>query len=427
MEKQLTVCLLNDSFPPLIDGVGNTVLNYARILPSFQTNGVVAVPEYKGVVDDYPFPVIRYPSFNTVKLVGYRTGYPFDTPTLNTLKNYNFDIIHSHCPFISTMLARTLREMTGAPIIFTYHTKFDIDIRNAIRAKVLQEAAIKIIVDNISACDEVWAVCEGAGENLRQLGYKGTYRVMRNGVDMPKARATQDLIDEASKEYDLTDAPVFLFVGRIMWYKGLRLILDALAKLKTEGKAFTMLFVGTGNDMEEVQGYAKEVGVFENCRFAGAVRDREKLRAIYSRADLFLFPSTFDNNPLVVHEAAACGLASLLIRGSSAAEEVEDGVNAILAEENAESIHERLLAWIDKRDALHTLGQNAQDMLYFTWEDSVAQANKRYWEVLDDVRRGNTRRFPSKSDDLYSFQSDWADMIGRMIDFYRRFGPSSRK
>ncbi len=427
MEKQLKVLLLNDSFPPLIDGVGNTVLNYARILPSLGTSPVVAVPEYKGVVDDYPFPVVRYPSFNTVKLVGYRTGYPFDTPTLNNLKNENFDVIHSHCPFISTMLARTLREMTGAPIIFTYHTKFDIDIRTAIRAKILQEAAIKIIVDNISACDEVWAVCEGAGENLKQLGYKGTYRVMRNGVDMPKSRATQEQIDEITAAYDLSDAPVFLFVGRILWYKGLRLILDALSRLKKEGKAFTMIFVGSGNDLEEVQAYAREVGVSDRCRFPGAVRDREKLRAIYSRSDLFLFPSTFDNNPLVVHEAAACGLASLLIRGSSAAEEVTDGVNAILTEENADSIHDALLSRMDHKDALHKLGRNAQDMLYFTWEDSIARANKRYWEVLDDVRRGNTRRFISKSDDLYTFQSDWADIVGKMIDFYRRFGPNSRK
>ena len=427
MDRQMKVLLLNDSFPPLIDGVGNTVLNYARYLPSFQATPVVAVPEYKGVVDDYPFPVVRYPSFDTTKLVGYRTGYPFDTPTLNNLKNYNFDVIHSHCPFISTMLARTLREMIGAPIVFTYHTKFDIDIRNAIRAKVLQNAAIKVIVDNISACDEVWAVCEGAGENLRQLGYEGTYRVMRNGVDMPNERAAQELIDEASAQYDLTEAPVFLFVGRIMWYKGLRLILDALSGLKKKDKAFTMLFVGTGNDMEEVQAYAKEVGVYENCRFAGAVRDREKLRAIYSRADLFLFPSTFDNNPLVVHEAAACGLASLLIRGSSAAEEVEDGVNAILTEENAESIYDALLAWMDRLDNLHKLGQNAQDMLYFTWEDSVAQAHNRYVEVLDSFRLSGSRRASSKFESLYTFESDWANMIGRMIDFYKRFGPSSRK
>ena len=330
MDKQLKICLMNDSFPPVIDGVANAVLNYARVLQSLQAGCVVATPEYEGVVDDYPFPVVRYPSFNTTKFVGYRTGYPFDSASLNALKKHKIDLIHSHCPLVSTFLARTLREMTGAPIILTYHTKFDIDIKNAINAKILQEAAIKCIVNNISACDEVWVVSKGAGENLRGLGYEGPYRVMENGVDMPKGRAEQAQYSAVAKEYALADAPVFLFVGRLMWYKGLRLILDALSLLQQAGHAFSMLFVGDGADREEIEAYARNTGVAKNCRFTGAIHDREKIRALYSCADLFLFPSTFDTNGLVVREAAACALGSLLISGSCAAEGVEDGVSGIL-------------------------------------------------------------------------------------------------
>ena len=44
MDKQLNICLMNDSFPPLIDGVANTVLNYARILSSIHANCAVATP-----------------------------------------------------------------------------------------------------------------------------------------------------------------------------------------------------------------------------------------------------------------------------------------------------------------------------------------------------------------------------------------------
>ena len=73
----LSVCLLNDSFPPTIDGVANAMLNYARIIQGQLGRAVVGVPDYPGVTDDYPFPVVRYPSFNTTRLVGYRAGYPF--------------------------------------------------------------------------------------------------------------------------------------------------------------------------------------------------------------------------------------------------------------------------------------------------------------------------------------------------------------
>ena len=401
MEKQLKVLLLNDSFPPLIDGVGNTVLNYARILPSLGTRLVVAVPEYKGVVDDYPFPVVRYPSFNTVKLVGYRTGYPFDTPTLNNLKNENFDVIHSHCPFISTMLARTLREMTGAPIIFTYHTKFDIDIRTAIRAKILQEAAIKIIVDNISACDEVWVVSRGAGENLRSLGFEGDYIVMPNGVDFPRGRVDQRLIDEVTAPFDLpAGVPVFLFVGRMMWYKGIRIILDALKTLREAGQDFRMVFVGGGGDREEIAAYTEELALSDRVFFAEPIHDRARIRAWYCRADLFLFPSTFDTNGLVVHEAAACVLASVLIAGSCAAEDTVDGVSGFLIEENAASMAAKLLELCRTPEIFKTVGEGAQRDLYISWDEAVQRAAARYEVVIENYRAGKYPRHTGLSDDL---------------------------
>ena len=67
------------------------------------------------------------------------------------------------------------------------------------------------------------------------------------------------------------------------------------------------------------------------------------LRAFYSRADLFLFPSTFDTNGIVVREAAACGLGALLVQGSCAAEGVTPGQNGLLMEENADSLCQQAL------------------------------------------------------------------------------------
>ena len=189
-------------------------------------------------------------------------------------------------------------------------------------------------MENINACDEVWTVSHGAGENLRSLGYEGDYIVMPNGVDIPRGRVSDEEILAATSGYDLPDGvPVYLFVGRIMWYKGLRLIVDALAGLREANKDFRMVFVGNGADMDELKAHAAKCGVLDKCIFPGASYDRQTLRAWYSRADLFLFPSTYDTNGLVVREAAACGLASVLIRGSCAAEGVLDGVNGFLVDE----------------------------------------------------------------------------------------------
>lgn len=406
-QRDLHVCLLNDSFPPAIDGVANAVVNYARIIDRQLGKVVVAVPDYPDVTDDYPFPVVRYPSVDTTKIVGYRAGYPFSAKTLGALVDAGPDIIHSHCPAMSTAMARTLREQIDVPVVFTYHTKFDIDIRRAISSHLLQRTAIRLLVDNIAACDEVWVVSRGAGENLRSLGYQGDYIVMENGVDFPRGRVEDSRPRALRRQLGIeSEVPVYLFVGRMMWYKGIRIILDALAGLKARGRDFRMVLVGDGMEREEMEQYTCQLGLEDRCLFTGAVRDREKLRDYFCMADLFLFPSTFDTNGIVVREAAACGLASVLIRGSCAAEDVEDGENALLIEEDALSLQSMLERAGFDRPALRDLGQRAMGQLYLSWEDSVDRAYQRYGVVLENYERGLSYRNLEWSDELYNLMSD---------------------
>ena len=408
MEKErLSVCLLNDSFPPVIDGVANAVLNYARVIQGELGSVVVGVPDYPGTTDNYAFPVVRYPSIDTTKIVGYRAGYPFSPRAMDALAHCGPDIIHTHCPVMSTVLARALRERLDVPVVFTYHTKFDIDIRRALSGHLLQQTAIRLLVDNISACDEVWVVSHGAGENLRSLGYTGEYIVMENGVDFPRGPADETKCAALRRELGLPDGlPVYLFVGRMMWYKGIRIILDALAALRQSGRDFRMLLVGDGMERREMEQAAEQLHLDDVCIFTGAVRDREKLRAYFSISDLFLFPSTFDTNGIVVREAAACGTASVLVRDSCAAEGVTDGVNALLIDENADSLHALLLQVGTDQASLRELGRHALEQLYLSWEDSVKQAYARYSTVLDHYRRGVSGRSVEWSDELYNLLDD---------------------
>ena len=411
---QLNVCLLNDSFPPVVDGVANAVLNYARCLTDAGDRCVVGTPDYPGVADDYPFDVVRYPSLDTSKMVGYRAGYPFDLAVVNSLAEYAPDIIHTHCPVSSTILARVLRERVQRPVVFTYHTKFDIDIENAVRSPLVQEAAVKLLVNNIAACDEVWTVSRGAGENLRSLGYEGDYIVMPNGVDLPRGRATEEAVRALREKWDLPgDVPTFLFLGRIMWYKGLRLILDALKLVRDSGRDFRMVFVGDGMDRAEVETHARELGLWELCRFTGAERDRETIRAWYTLADLFLFPSTFDTNGLVVREAAACSLGSLLIRGSCAADDITDGDTGILVPETAEGIAAALLSPDATKEKFRRIGENASEKIYLSWTDSVERARAQYRSVIERWNSGELRRKRTRFDGFFDLTGDVSETLDR--------------
>ncbi len=408
----MNVCLLNDSFPPVIDGVANVVMNYGRIMTeTLGANVLVGTPRYPDTdYDHYPYKVVAYPSMDTTGFIsGYRTGNPLAMKEIGEMATFGPEIIHSHCPAASTFMARILQNETGAPIVFTYHTKFDVDITRAVGEGFLQKETIKIMVNNISACDDVWVVSQGAGENLRSLGYEGEYRVVSNGVDFPKGKVSQDKIKETTKDYDLPEGvPVFLFVGRMMKYKGLPLIIDAMKMLSDNGTDFRMVFIGGGTDAEEMQQKVRDLGLSLDVAgedgkissikaadgvkgkviFTGPVRDREKLRAWNSRADLFLFPSVYDTNGIVVREAAACGLASVLIKDSCAAEGITHTRNGYLIEETSQSMAVLLADVCSDMECVHQVGQNAMDEIYISWEQATRDAYARYEELRRMVKDG---------------------------------------
>lgn len=409
-----TICLLNDSFPPLIDGVANTVKNYADQLPVIGRKTIVVTPSYPEADDGkFPYPVVRYPSICTPIFEGYPAGIPFSPEVAGRVKNKNVRLLHSHCPIMSTFMARQLRQIIDAPIVFTYHTKFDIDIAHITGNRALQHACKKAIVANITACDEVWAVSQGAGENLRSLGYEGDYIVMPNGVDMPLGQSSEKQIANATKGFDLpAGMPVYLFVGRMMWYKGIRIILDALAKLKVQGKAFRMVFIGKGDDYEQIVSYAREISISDRCLFVGTIHDREQLRAWYSRADLFLFPSTYDTNGLVVREAAACNVASVLVKGSCAAEGITDGRNGFLIEETADSMAECLSSLTAEKMA--AAGENAAKEIYLSWQSAVAMAAERYDIVIDRYKSRQYHRSLKPMEGIMKLNGELMEALAKL-------------
>ena len=94
MDKR-TICLLNDSFPPEIDGVANAVVNYAKNITNSGKNAIVVTPAMPGADDSaFPFPVLRYPSIDTRKKLGYVVGYPFSPETARVLTEQKVELMH---------------------------------------------------------------------------------------------------------------------------------------------------------------------------------------------------------------------------------------------------------------------------------------------------------------------------------------------
>lgn len=381
--SSFSVGLFNDSFPPIIDGVAQTVKNYAEHLSRKDCKITVVTPKYRGIEDHYPFDIVRYPSLPAGARIGYRVGIPFGPETIRKLRARHFDIMHIHAPFASSVLVKTINHRPKVPTVMTYHTRFDLDLKKRVPNAAMRKVAMKFVRENVKAVDEIWVVSAASGRFLEDIGYYGPWRVMENGTDFARGIAPAERIHALREKYDLRDdVPTLLFVGRMMWYKNIRLILDTCAVLKQQGMPFRMLFVGEGYDLPTMRQYADEIGVQDRVTFVGPVRDREYLRVFYSAADMFFFPSTYDTCGIVVKEAAACDCPSLLLKGSAAAEGAVHKKSGFLAEESPVSCAHVIMDAFSDREALSRVGLRAGEDLYLSWEDAVDRAYARYREIL---------------------------------------------
>ena len=382
--ERIHVGQFNDSFPPTIDGVAQAVKNYAYWLQRNHCDVTVVTPYYKNVKDNYPFDVFRYQSIPLDPKVGYRAGNVFSPEAVLQLRRKKFDLMHVHAPFASSVLVNNINHRPKVPVVLTYHTKFEMDIEKRVSNHMMRKIAMEFISQNVNAADEIWAVTKKGGESLRAVGYEGEFRVMENGTDFAFGRADDTKIAQLREAYTLPDDTfVFLFVGRMMWYKNTRLILDSLKLVKERGVPFRCFMIGSGQDAPNIQAYADELGLTDEVIFTGPIYDREYLRVFYSAADMFLFPSTYDTSGIVVKEAAACECPALLVRDSCAAEGAVDRVSGFLAEENAPSCAAAMINACQSRDTLTAVGQEAGRTLYLSWDTAVERAYTRYTEILN--------------------------------------------
>ena len=98
----------------------------------------------------------------------------------------------------------------------------------------------------------------------------------------------------------------------------------------------------------------------------------------YAAADLFLFPSLYDNAPLVVREAAALHTASVMAKGATASTILTDGYNGFLTGNDASELAALLRRLASEPELVRRVGENASRSIVRSWEDCVDEVLERY-------------------------------------------------
>lgn len=389
MVKKLITGQFNDSFTPVMDGVTNVVKNYAYWLDKKYGECYVATPAYPGYVDREPFPVLRYYSIPLKGREPYRIGLELlDINFRTTIKNIPFDIVHAHCPFTSGAIALQIAKKKNIPIVATFHSKFYDDFKQVLKIDAFAKICTLLVIDFFNKVDQVWTVSKGAADTLREYGYKRKVEIIPNGSDFKVPDNIESLVEQTNNKLNITKNDlVFLFVGQHIWQKNIKLIVDSLKIISDHEIPYKMFFVGDGYAKDELENYVCELGLSENITFFGKILDRDYLRSLFARADLFLFPSIYDNAPIVIREAAAVGTPSVVIANSNAAEGIIDNVNGFLSDNDSAAYANRIMRIIKDREEMKNIGEKARITIYRNWESIVDEVRERYLDIIQTYKR----------------------------------------
>lgn len=378
--------IFNDCFPPIMDGVSVATRNYAYWLHQKGERVCVVTPSADQYEDREPFPVYRYFSLPLFFRKPYRVGLPqFDRSLKKHLDEAPFTLVHAHCPFSSGKLALQLARSRKIPLVATFHSKYRADFERFMPVKAVVDHLIRDVVRFYDQADEVWIPQASVEETLREYGYRGKIEVVDNGNDFAGTYSEEER-NRLREQFGIKPGEaLLLFVGQHIYEKNLDFLLHSVALLRDV--PFRMFFIGTGYAASALKQLAVRLGLEDRVHFLGRIIEREQLRAYYLAADLFLFPSRYDNAPLVVREAAALHTPSLMLEGSTASAVIRDGVNGFLAPETTEVYAGRVRSILQDTELLHRVAEGASQTLARSWEDIAGEVADRYRNLMLRYRR----------------------------------------
>ena len=146
-------------------------------------------------------------------------------------------------------------------------------------------------------------------------------------------------------------------VGRLTPAKGQFILLEAIARLRAEGRAIRLRVVGDGPDRAILERMSTEHGLQDAVVFEGAV-NQDRIRTLYAAADVFALASFAEGIPVVLMEAMAMTIPCVSTQITGIPELIRDGQDGLLvAPSDAEALAAALTRLMDDAALRRRLGE----------------------------------------------------------------------
>ena len=237
-------------------------------------------------------PVTRLAALGAIGSVGVCPGFPW------ALARQRRDVTVIHEPNPAALVADAVARQ-GGPLVVWFHSEV---LRPQWKYRLLYQPFLRRVLARAS---RIVVSSPPLAEHAAELQpFRDKCVVVPFGLDRRPHEATPEILARAEQLKDATPGAKLLFIGRLVPYKGVDVLLRSMAEVEA-----TAWIVGSGPLRGALEREATRLGVERRVRFLGGLPDAEVAAHLHA-CDVFVLPSVThaETFGMVQLEAMACGV-----------------------------------------------------------------------------------------------------------------------
>lgn len=357
----MNIAFFTNAYKPIISGVVNSIELLCKGFNYYGHKTYVFAPDFPKYKDTEEN-IYRFKSINLTNKIKFPIPIPFSNRIFNIFPKLNIDIIHTQHPFLLGEVGANLGKKYNIPIIFTFHTQYEQYTHyipfNQDLMKMLTKASV---INYIKKCDLIISPTESIKDSILDYHVAKPVEVVPNSIEVEKFQnISPDIKKDIKNKFGIKDdEKVLIYVGRMALEKNLAFMLKSYKIILKEKPATKLVIIGEGPELEALKAQAVQLGINKNVIFTGRIEYPEIPNYI-AIADMFIVTSTTEVRPLAIIEAFACGLPVVSVDVPWARDIIKDGVEGILAPQDAAIYSEKIIELLYDEDKLKKMSGNAQ-------------------------------------------------------------------
>ena len=256
-------------------------------------------------------------------------------------KGEKFDVVHAHDGLVA-YAAKTLKNSYDIPLVSTIHAT------ESGRNKGIHDDTQRYINDT------EWMLTYESSEVIVNSNYMKNELQRLFGLPYEKINVVPNGINvnafngverdyEFRRQYAADNEKIILFVGRLVFEKGIQHLIDAMPKILEYYNDAKLVIAGKGGMLDELKAKVDMLGLSQKVYFTGYLNSKQVTK-MYKCADISVFPSTYEPFGIVALEAMLAGVPTVVSDTGGLNEIVNHGVNGMKSYTgNANSLADSIL------------------------------------------------------------------------------------